>query len=209
VMEAARDSFAQASRELLRDRVLDSVGELASARPWSEVTMAEVAMAAGVSRQTLYNTFGSRQEMAQAYVMREAERFVDAVSGAIRSRPDDPRDALRAALEIFLGAAETHPLIRAVASAESGDEFLPLVTTRGGPLVADVTGRFSELMLETWPGLAAGDARLVADCLVRLAISHAALPAGTPASTADSVARILGPFVDRLLAEIRAEGSQA
>jgi AcrR family transcriptional regulator len=202
---AARRPFADASRDLLRDTVLDAVGELASARPWSEVTMAEVAIAAGVSRQTLYNTFGSRQEMAQAYVMREAERFVDAVSGAIRSRPDDPRGALRAALEIFLGAAETHPLIRAVASADSGEEFLPLVTTRGGPLVADVTGRLSDLMLETWPGLPRSDARLVADCLVRLAISHAALPAGTPARTADSVARILGPFVDQLLAEIRTQ----
>src|SRR5919106_108122 len=66
--------------------------------------MAEVALAAGVSRQTLYNAFGSRQEVDQAYVMREAERFVDAVADAIRSRPEDPRGARRAALEIFLGA---------------------------------------------------------------------------------------------------------
>ena len=204
-MEAApRPSFADASRDLLRDTVLDAVGELASARPWSEVTMAEVALAAGVSRQTLYNTFGSRHEMAQAYVLREAERFVDAVADAIRSRPDDARGALRAALEIFLGAAETHPLIKAVAAGGgSGDEFLPLITTRGGPVIADVTERLSELMLETWPGLAVADARLVADCLVRLAISHAALPAASPRRTADSVARILGPFVDQLLAEVR------
>ena len=204
-MEAARRPFADASRDLLRDTVLDAVGELASGRPWSEVTMAEVALAAGVSRQTLYNTFGSRHEMAQAYVMREAERFVDAVADAIRSRPDDPRGALRAALEIFLGAAETHPLIKAVASSESGDEFLPLVTTRGGPLVADVTERLAELMLETWPGLPAGEAKLVADALIRLAISHAALPAAPPARTADSIARILGPYVDQLLAEVRAQ----
>ena len=203
-MEAApRSSFADASRDLLRDTVLDAVGELASARSWSEVTMAEVALAAGVSRQTLYNTFGSRQEMAQAYVMREAERFVDAVADAIRSRPEDPRGALRAALEIFLRAAETHPLIKAVVSSGSGEEFLPLVTTRGGPLVGDVTERLADVVLETWPGLPAADARIVADCMVRLAISHAALPAGAPSRTADSLARVLGPFVDQLLAEIR------
>ncbi len=205
-MEAAhKPSFADASRNLLRDTVLDAVGELASARPWSEVTMAEVALAAGVSRQTLYNTFGSRQEMAQAYVMREAERFVDAVADAIRSRPDDPRGALHAALEIFLGAAETHPLIKAVVSTGSGEEFLPLVTTRGGPLVADVTERLADVVLATWPGLPAADARVVADCMVRLAISHAALPGGPPARTADQLARALGPYVDQLLAELRAQ----
>jgi AcrR family transcriptional regulator len=203
VEAAPRPSFADASRGLLRDTVLDAVGELASARSWSEVTMAEVALAAGVSRQTLYNTFGSRQEMAQAYVMREAERFVDAVAGAIRSRPDDPRGALRAALEIFLGAAETHPLIKAVVSSGSGEEFLPLVTTRGGPLVADVTERLSHVVLETWPGLPPAEARLVADCMVRLAISHAALPGGPPARSADQLARVLGPYVDQLLDEIR------
>ena len=202
-MEAARrPTLAEASRDLLRDRVLDAVGELAEASPWPDVTMAEVAVAAGVSRQTLYNSFGSRQELAQAYVMREAENFVAAVADTVRSHPDDPRAALRGALEIFLGAAETHPLIRAVASAESGEEFLPLVTTRGGPLVTDVTDRITDLMLETWPALPRPEAKLVADCLIRLAISHAALPSGSPTATAESVARILGPYIDSLLEQV-------
>lgn len=202
-MEAARrPTLAEASRDLLRDRVLDAVGELAAASPWPDVTMAEVAVAAGVSRQTLYNSFGSRQELAQAYVMREAENFVAAVADTVRSHPDDPRAALRGALEIFLGAAETHPLIRAVASAESGEEFLPLVTTRGGPLVTDVTDRITDLMLATWPALPRPEAKLVADCLIRLAISHAALPSGSPTATAESVARILGPYIDSLLEQV-------
>ncbi len=137
--------------------------------------------------------------------MREAERFVDAVADAIRSRPHDPRGALRAALEIFLGAAETHPLIKAVASAESGDEFLPLVTTRGGPLVADVTERLGELMLRDLARASRGRGQAGCRRLIRLAISHAALPAAAPARTADSISRILGPYVDQLLAEVQAQ----
>lgn len=206
-MEAApslRPTFAESSRELLRQTVLDAVGALAAERPWSDVTMAEVAVRAGVSRQTLYNAFGSRQEMAQAYVMREAQRFVEAVADAIRSRPEDPRGALQAALEIFLTAAETHPLIRAIVSSQSGeDEFLPLVTTRGGPLIGDVTERIAELIVETWPSLNRREADLVADLLTRLAISYAALPSGSPARTADAVSRVLGPYVDGLLAELK------
>jgi AcrR family transcriptional regulator len=205
-MEAApRRSFANASRELLRDRVLDAVGELAAARPWSEVTMAEVALAAGVSRQTLYNAFGSRQEMAQAYVIREGDRFVAAVESAIREAAPDAREALRAAVEIFLTAAETHPVIRAVVASESGDELLPLLTTRGGPLVGEVTDRLSEILVENWPGLPLAEAGVISDCLARLAISHAALPAGRPERTARAIATVLGPYLDALLREIEGQ----
>src|SRR5438128_2644013 len=112
-----RTSYPEASRTLLREMVLDAVGDQLAGRSWSDVTMANVAEQAGVSRQTLYNTFGTRQELAQAYVIREADNFLVAVGEAVRSRADDPRAALSAALEIFLSAAATHPLVRAIASS--------------------------------------------------------------------------------------------
>jgi AcrR family transcriptional regulator len=197
-----RPAFAHASRGLLRETVLDAVGELAAERPWSQVTMGDVAERAGVSRQTLYNSFGSRQDLAQAYVIREADRFLDAITEAVRDAAPDPRAALRAAAEIFLAAAETHPVIRAVAASESGDELLPLLTTRGGPLVGEVTERLASLLVETWRGLDRGQAFAVADTLVRLAISHAALPGARPAETAESLSRVLGPYLDHLVAGV-------
>jgi AcrR family transcriptional regulator len=200
---AARPSFAETSRDLLRETVLDVVGELAAERAWPEVTMGEVAERAGVSRQTLYNTFGSRQDLAQAYVLREADRFQEAVSAAIRTHAPDARAAVEAALDLFLSAAGTHPVIRAVIASESGDELLPLLTTRGGPLVAEVTDHLAETLIDVWPGLRRAEAELVSDCLVRLAISHAALPTAPPAEAAAGLARILGPFLDELLAQTR------
>jgi AcrR family transcriptional regulator len=194
-----RPSFADASRDLLRETVLDAVGELAAERRWPDVKMADVAERAGVSRQTLYNAFGSRQEMAQAYVMREAERFLAAVAAAIGEHAPDGRAALAAALEIFLSAAETHPVIRAVSASENGDELLPLLTTRGGPLVTEITDGLADVLVANWAGVARPAAKLVADCLVRLAISHAALPGGPPARTAADIASILGPYVDSLV----------
>lgn len=198
---AARPGFAEASRDLLRDTVLDAVGELLADRGWPEVTLAQIAQRAGVSRQTLYNSFGSRQELAQSYVMREADRFLTAVEIAVRSKAPDARGALMAAAEIFLAAAGTHPVIRAVASSDSGEEILPLLTTRGGALVGDVTQRLAAVLVENWPQLSAQDASLVSDCLVRLAISYAALPAGSPREMAQALARILGPFLDELVAD--------
>lgn len=199
-MRAAASPFADATRDLLQARVLDAVGDLLADRSWSQVRMADVAARAGVSRQTLYNGFGSRAELASAYVTREAEAFVDAVAEAIRSRADSPTDALTSALELFLGAARTHPMVRAIVSPDGSEELLPLVTTRGAPVVAMVTDRLGDVLLETWPQLSRADAASVADVLARLAISYATLPAGSPRATATSIAQLLSPALDALLA---------
>ena len=191
--------YADAAKERLREHVLDAVAELLRARPWGELKMAEIAVTAGVSRQTLYNAFGSRPELAQAYVIREADRFLAAVEDAIRGNASQPRTALAAALEVFLSAAETHPLIRAITSGDGSEELLPLVTTRGGPLVEMVTERLSTVLVATWPTLSPVTVGLVADTLVRLAISHAALPAKSPRATAAAIAGLLAPSVDALL----------
>lgn len=193
--------LAELTRGLVRDRVLDAVGELLADRSWAQVTMSDVAGRAGVSRQTLYNSFGSRLQLAQAYVGREADRFLAAVDVAVRDHAAEPRQALAAALEIFLAAAGEHPLVRAIISTDGGEELLPLVTTRGGPLLERATARLTELLVATWPHLRPAQAGPVADALVRLAISYAALPAGEPAATAATIAGILGPSIDEVVSE--------
>jgi AcrR family transcriptional regulator len=161
--------------------------------------MAEIATRAGVSRQTLYNAFGNREQLAQAYLMREAGRFLAAIEDAVRSNADDPRRALVSAGELFLTLVSTHPMVRAI-STDEGDELVALATTRGGALLAGMTERLSDLILDNWPDVDPEGARLLAQTLVRLAISHAILPTGEPDRTAADIGRILGPFIDELLA---------
>jgi AcrR family transcriptional regulator len=181
--------------------VLDAVGELLADRTWSAVRMADVAERAGVSRQTLYNVFGTREGLAQAFVIRESDAFLAALEHVITARADQPVAALAAALEVFLAAAETHPLVRAISASEQGDELLTLVTTRGGPVLGRLTDRLADLMGGIWAGVDPAKARLLADTLVRLAISHAALPSADPERTAEDVASMLGPFIEQALAE--------
>lgn len=195
-----RPSLAEENRSLLRDRVLDSVGELLVEDAWRDVTMAEIAERAGVSRQTLYNAFGSREELAQAYLMREAGYFLAEIEVAVASNVADPRQALGAAAELFLSLVSSHPMIRAISSRE-GDELVAMATTRGGALVETMTGRLAGLILATWPDVEREGARLLAETLVRLAISQAVLPSGPPERTAAEISRILGPFIDELLDE--------
>ena len=197
---AVKPRFAEASKTLLRDTVLDAVHELLEDRPWAEVTMGEVAERAGVSRQTLYNTFGGRHELSQAYVIRAADGFLAVVAETVRANEHDPRAALSAALGIFLSAAATHPLVRAIASPQDSDELLALVTVRGGPVLEGVTSGLARVIGQSWPALAVPDTHFLADCLVRLAISHAALPSASPQETAVNIAEILGPYIDGMLA---------
>lgn len=194
----ARTPYAVAARELLRNTLLDAARDELAGRPWGDITMAEVARAAGVSRQTLYKEFGSREEFAQALVLREAETFLSAVDGILEGRHDDPRGALGEAFDFFLTAAAQNPLIRAALAGTAGD-LLPLVTTQGAPLVRAATEHTAATIHRVWPEAAREDAELLAESLVRLAISHAILPAGPAPMTAQSVVGLLGPFIDRAL----------
>ena len=194
-----RPTYAEAARTLLRDTLLDAAGDLMRERGWGEVTMAGVAAAAGVSRQTLYHTFGSRSDVAQAYVLREADRFVASVEAALRAHAADPRRALVAALEVFLSDAEGHPLIRAMVSGGEGDELLALVTTRGGPVLGLAAARLAAVLSAIWSDVDAATIERVADSVVRLAISHATLPGGPPASSAAALGEVLGPYLERVV----------
>ncbi len=192
--------YPTAARELLRNTFFDAMRDQMRDRPWGQISMAEVARAAGVSRQTLYKEFGSRGEFAQAFVLREADRFLVAVEQALASHLDAPATALTAALEVFLRAAAEDPFVRTITSgAEGADELLPLLTIQGEPLFVHVTDRLSTFLVAGWPGVADADARLLADCVVRLAVSYAASPSGTPEQTAVDSSRVLEPFVTEAL----------
>lgn len=193
--------YPTAARELLRNTLFDAAAQQLATRPWAEVTMSEIAGAAGVSRQTLYNEFGSRADFAQELVLREAARFVDAVQSTIAANAADPRVALRATFELFLTAAAENPLVSAIVSGNGADELIALFTTRGETLVETAAARLTDVLLANWPVVARPDAELIAETLVRLAISYAALPKAPPAETADAVASLLGPYVERLIAD--------
>ncbi len=192
-----RTPYAVAARELLRDTLMDAAREELGRRNWSEVTMAEIALLAGVSRQTLYNEFGSREAFAQAFVLREGDRFLVAVEEALLARTDDPAGALEAAFDVFLTAAGDDPLVRTAVFDSGSDGLLPLVTTQGKPLVERAAERLAAVIARGWPQVANADAELLAESVVRLAISYAALPKGPATMTAASVARLLGPYLER------------
>lgn len=191
-----RLAFAEASRQLLRSTVLSAVDELAADRPWPSVTMAQIATAAGVSRQTLYNEFGNREELVQAYVLSAAAQFLDEVEREIVHHTGDLSSALTAAFELFLELAGEHPLARALGAATGAEGLQALVSTPAGlPILTGATDRLVRITTDTWPGVNPSDAELICEVIVRLAISHLTMPTDTPAAAARRVYRVLEPFL--------------
>jgi len=192
----ARLPYQAAARNLLRETIIDSVDDLVRSRGWSVTTMSHVAAAAGVSRQTLYNEFGSRQALVEAYVTREIEALIEQVTEAVRANADDAHRALRIAFDLFLRLASDEPVVQVIVNDAEGGELHQLLTGLGRAVAAE---RIAHLIPEVWPQVGPADARLLAESLARLAISHALLPSEEPALTARGVGRMLAPFVDELL----------
>lgn len=198
-MPTGRTPYQEAARELLRQTVFDAARDQLGRRRWSEITMADIASGAGVSRQTLYNEFGNRNEFGFALVIHEAERFMDDVEKAVLEHTDNPRAAILAAFEHFLSAAGGDPLIRILLSDDGTGGMLPFVTTQGLPVVQWATARLAAVIEEGWPEAPEEDVRRLAESLVRLAISYVTTPGESAEGAAKAVAELLGPFIDKAL----------
>ncbi|MER2207628.1 MAG: TetR family transcriptional regulator, partial [Rhodococcus sp. (in: high G+C Gram-positive bacteria)] len=125
----------EASRLLLRTSVLDSMRELLTERDWSEVTLTVLAKHAGVSRQTLYNEFGSRQGLAEAYALRLANGFVDAVDEAMVANEGRAVEALMAGFGSFFASSATDPLVISLLTGEAKPDLLRLITTDSAVII--------------------------------------------------------------------------
>jgi AcrR family transcriptional regulator len=198
-MASQRTPYQEAARELLRNTVFDAAREQLGERPWSEITMADIANGAGVSRQTLYNEFGNRNEFGFAFVIHEAERVMEGVEKAVLEHVDDPRAAVTAALEHFLRSAGEDPLISILLSDDGTGGMLPFVTTQGLPVVQWSTARLAAVIEEGWPQAATDDVKNLAESLVRLSISYVTTPGESVEEAAQRVAGLLGPFLDEAI----------
>ncbi|GAA3217533.1 TetR/AcrR family transcriptional regulator [Dactylosporangium siamense] len=186
-------TYRETNRERLRDALVAAARDLTIGNGWDGVRMADVARAAGVSRQTVYNEFGDKSGLAEALAAREIDAFVADVRGALHRHGPDIRAAGRAAIGHTLLEAAGNPLIKAILTSARGsaDELLPFLTTRSELLLAAATA-----VIGDWAGthLPDHDPRVVAvaaESIVRLVVSHIVQPSQAPDRTADDLTDVL------------------
>lgn len=179
---------APSSPTRMQESLVAAARELTVARGWENVRMVDVAKVAGVSRQTVYNEFGSRHSLAEALATSEIRSFVETVRSELFAHAADPRAAGRAAILRVLTEAAENPLVRGILTG--ADELLPYLTTRS-EVVLSAAGQ----VVKEWTGAHLPDldddvASVAAESIIRLTVSHIVLPTASPEASADALAEV-------------------
>jgi AcrR family transcriptional regulator len=192
-----RVPYAEASRMLLRDSILDGMRELLLTRDWSSITLADVARAAGISRQTIYNEFGSRQGLAEGYALRLADRLVDAVDYAIDANVGDIYAAFLQGFRAFLAESASDPLVISLLTGAAKPDLLQIITIDSAPIINHCAERLTASFAHSWVKHSDEDAGVLARAIVRLAMSYVSMPPEGDRDVAVDLARLLTPFAER------------
>ncbi|GAA1920010.1 TetR family transcriptional regulator [Nocardioides lentus] len=180
-------------REQLRDLALDVARATVLDRGWGAVRMGAVAAAVGTSRQTLHGEFGTKDDLGRALVERETGAFFAAVADRLEADPAEAPDAaVGAAAALALTMAHDNPLLQAVLGGADGDHgLLPLLTTRGEPLLSAGVELFGAWVRRRAPDLGPRLSGVLVESVVRLLVSHAVAPTGDVAAAADDLALLV------------------
>jgi len=177
-----------------RDALLDAAYDAALAGDWDRVRMIDVARAAGVSRQTLYYEFGSKDALGEAVALREAARWIAGAEAAVVGHEGSPAEAVAAGTQWTLEEAARNPLLKAVLTddgSDGGGGLLPFITTRAEHLQQAAREHCAEHLSSHWPEIPADRVRLAADTVTRLQFSHLLLPGGRPEEIAADIALLV------------------
>jgi AcrR family transcriptional regulator len=197
VTRVKRLPYAEASRVLLRDSVLDAMRDLLLTRDWSAITLSDVARAAGISRQTIYNEFGSRQGLAQGYALRLADRLVDTVHAALDDNVGDISEAFLQGFRSFFAGSAADPLVISLLTGVAKLDLLQIITTDSAPIITRASERLTSTLTQTWVAISDEDAGVLARAIVRVALSYVSMPPEADHDVARDLARLLTPFAER------------
>jgi AcrR family transcriptional regulator len=181
----------------LRERLLDAAKRLIEQSGWASVTMAKLAAAVGVSRQTVHTEVGTKHSLAESLVLRELDEFL----GFVRERlaaENDLVEGVRSACQGILEQAETNLLLRTVlgsirSETDTDDELLKLLTIESGMIVDAAVQVVRDSVEESYADLPFSESELTmaVEAIVRLVLSHVVRPSKAPTEAADDIARLV------------------
>lgn len=175
-------------------RILDAAFQAVATFGLSRLTVDDVARMAGLSRQTVYRYFDSKDDLVVALVAREEEAFLEGVREA-HARHADLEEAMREAVLFCLHTLREHPLLDRLLASEP-EVLLPYLTTRAGPVVARAREVLEELAAVR-TGVRSSMVHRTADVAVRAIISYALTPSDDdPKDVARELARILASALE-------------
>lgn len=173
-----------------RERILDAT-LVVLARTGRQLSMSEVALAAGVSRMTLYRHHASKDELLLALARHQQDRFDEQLAAGLHGvrEPDARVDAVLRAIVSFLDASAA----RGVVEAEPG--FIIERMRRSLPVQRATIVRVIGDALDTLPAVRSGRATRddLAELILRVAMSQFLLPTPDPEAGLRALRALVSP----------------
>ena len=176
-------------------RILDAALQEAAAVGLQRITVEEVVRRAGVSRMTAYRRYPRRDDLVEALVRRETQRFLAAVADAIDA-VDDPHEGVAEAFIAAVRFARDHPMLRRAGQLEPAPiaDSVELLTMGSAFIANYIHGEA--------PGTPSQQVRWVADVFARLFLTYISMPPADPNFGDDAELRrfaheVLTPMVER------------
>lgn len=176
-------------------RILDAALAEAVAVGLQRITVEDVVRRAGVSRMTAYRRYPRRDDVVEALVRRETQRFIGAVADAV-DRVSKAEDGVAEAFIAAVSFARAHPVLRRW--AHNGPS--PLVESvellrLGSAFIADYIHGNAE-------GEPSQQVRWAADVFARLLLTYISMPPDDPDVADDAelgrfARQVLTPMVER------------
>jgi AcrR family transcriptional regulator len=176
-------------------RILDAALHEAAAVGLQRITVEDVVRRAGVSRMTAYRRYSRRDDLVEALVRRETQRFLAAVADAIDTA-EDPHEGVAEAFIAAVRFARKHPMLRRAGALEPApiSDSVELLTMGSAFIANYIHGEA--------PGKPSQQVRWVADVFVRLFSTYISMPPADPNFSDDAELRrfaheVLTPMVER------------
>ena len=176
-------------------RILDAALTEAAAVGLQRITVEDVVRRAGVSRMTAYRRYPRRDDLVEALVRRETQRFLSAVADAIDS-VEDPNEGVAEAFIAAVSFARAHPMLRRAGQSEPAPiaDSVELLTMGSAFIANYIHGEE--------PGTPSQQVRWVADIFARLFFTYISMPPSDPDFGDDAELRrfaheVLTPMVER------------
>jgi len=183
------------SADRASQRILNAALQEAAAVGLQRITVEEVVRRAGVSRMTAYRRYPRRDDLVEALVRRETQRFLAAVADAI-DVVEDPHDGVAEAFIAAVTFAREHPMLRRAGQLE------PTPIAGSLELVAIGSAFIANYIHGEAPGTPSQRVCWVGDVFARLFLTYISMPPTDPNFGDDAELRrfaheVLTPMAER------------
>ena len=155
--------------------ILDATGALLARHGLGRWSMDDVARRAGVGRATVYRRFASREEVVNAAIARDLQRFFATVADAVAGYPELVDKVVEG---LLMGVRAARGTLLPELFLSDGSAVMALL--QAAPVVAlgssALIRQYEAITGEELQGSARAEVELVAEALIRLALSFLLIP---------------------------------